>query len=168
MRSQEREQEFLAAYDAYADAIFRMCYAKTGNRDEAKDLSQETFVRAWAELCKGKEIRDMRPFLYTVARNLVKDYYKRKKPVLERDLPEGVLEMAPSEGNQALLAEAELMARAVRALAEPYRESLILHLIEGLPVQEIALRLGERPNTISVRVKRGLEKVRSALHITTS
>ncbi|MGB4076572.1 MAG: RNA polymerase sigma factor [Minisyncoccia bacterium] len=165
MRSEESHTKFLAAYEAYADALFRFCYGKTSSRDEAKDLAQETFLRAWREVERGNEIRDFKAFLYTVARNLIKDYYKRKKPVLERDLPEGILEEAPVAATQNVSAEARLFGDVIRAQKEPYRESLILHLIEGLPIHEIAELLQERPNTISVRVKRGIEKVRIALHI---
>lgn len=166
MKSTARE-EFLAAYDEHADAVFRLCYGKTSNREEAKDLAQETFTRVWLQLEKGGEIRDLRAFLFTVARNLVKDYYKRKKPVLERDLPEGTLEAAPSAPMQAVAAETALVLEVLRALPEPYRESVLLHHVEGIPIGEIAKMLGERPNTISVRVKRGVEKVRATLKIDT-
>ena len=160
--------EFLAAYDANADAVFRLCYAKTSSREEAKDLTQETFVRVWTRLQNSSEhIENLRAFLFTVARNLIKDYYKKKKAVLERDLPEGMMEAVPTEARQELGAESALMLDAVKELADPYREALMLHLVEGIPIGEIAELLGERPNTISVRVKRGIEKVRAALQIET-
>lgn len=159
-------QEFLAAYDENADAVFRMCYGKTSSREEAKDMTQETFVRVWQRVSSGKErIDNLRAFIFTVARNLIKDYYKKKKPVLERDLPEGALEALPAAPEQGMRSESALMLEALRALNEPYREALMLHLVEGIPIGEIAEMLGERPNTISVRVKRGVEKVRAALHI---
>lgn len=130
-------------------------------------MAQEVFTRVWVRLESDKEeIENVRAFLFTVARNLIKDYYKKKKPVLERDLPEGAMEAVadPSE-EQVLGAESKLMLAAVKELGDPYREALMLHLVEGIPIGEIAELLGERPNTISVRVKRGIEKVRTALHI---
>lgn len=158
--------DYLAAYDLYADAVFRMCYGKTSNREEAKDMTQETFVRVWQRVASDREeIENLRAFIFTVARNLIKDYYKRKKPVLERDLPEGALESVPTAPEQAMQSESALMLAALKQLKDPYREALMLHLVEGIPIGEIAELLGERPNTISVRVKRGVEKVRALLHI---
>ena len=167
MRSDAQKDEFLAAYDAHADALFRLCYGKTGNRDEAKDLAQETFVRVWQHLEKGGEVREMRAFLYTVARNLIKDYYKKKKPVLERDLPEGTMEQVGVGATQGVFAETQVVLNALTRIPDAYREALTLHLVEGIPIGEIAELLGERPNTISVRVKRGIEKVRAELRIDT-
>ncbi len=166
MRTATFEQEFLETYDSHADSVFRLCYAKTGSRDEAKDLTQETFLRVWDRLGKeGAEIENLRAFLYTVARNLIKDYYKKKKPVLARDLPEGAMEQVPVEVDVTLEGESKILLETVKSLADPYREALMLHLVEGLPIGEIAELLGERPNTISVRVKRGLQKARTALNI---
>lgn len=155
-------------YEEYADAIFRLCYAKTGSRDEAKDMAQEVFVRVWERLGKNsKEIENLRAFLFTVARNLIKDYYKKKKPVLERDLPEGAMEGIAVSEMQETLSETRIALEALHALSDPYREALTMHLVEGLPIGEVARLLGERPNTISVRVKRGLEKVRQTLQLPT-
>ncbi len=159
-------EDYLAAYDLYADAVFRMCYAKTSNREEAKDMTQETFVRVWQRVAgAGDEIENLRAFIFTVARNLIKDYYKRKKPVLERDLPEGALEALPTAPDQAMRSESALMLEVLKGLNDPYREALMLHLVEGIPIGEIAELLNERPNTISVRVKRGIEKMRTLLHL---
>lgn len=166
MRTSTNQAAFLEAYDQYADAVFRLCYGKTGSRDEAKDLAQEVFTRVWERLGKeGKEIENLRAFLFTVARNLIKDYYKKKKPVLERDLPEGMMEAMPIEGDQLAHSESQIALKALQELSDPYREALTLHLVEGLPIGEIAKILNERPNTISVRVKRGIEKVRATLQL---
>jgi len=158
---------YLSLYDEYADVVFRMCLSKVSSRDEAKDLTQETFVRVWERLSKkGEQIEHLRAFLFTVARNLIKDYYKKKKPVLARDLSEGVFENIPTESDVHTKSEARLALEAIAALPPPYQEALHLHLVEGYGVGEIALMLRERPNTISVRVKRGLAKIRVTLHAT--
>ena len=158
--------EFLKMHDAYADVVFRMCYAKTSSREEAKDLTQEAFVRVWERLGTGREpVANLRAFLFTVARNLIKDYYKRKKPVLAHALPEGTMEDIPVEATAEVQAESKLALDALQGLPDAYRETLMLHLVEGYSIGEVAELLGERPNTISVRVKRGLEKARGALRI---
>lgn len=121
-------------------------------------------MKVWERLSKKTErIENLRAFLFTVARNLIKDYYKKKKPVLERDLPEGVMQNVPVASDAERLSEARLALQAVGELPDDYRTALHLHLIEGYGVGEVADMLGERPNTISVRIKRGLEKVRRTL-----
>lgn len=141
-----------------------MCLGKVSSRDEAKDIAQETFVRVWERLARGGQpIENLRAFLFTVARNLIKDHYKRKKAVLAGDLPEGAFEQIGTDEVAHDRSEARMALEAIAALPPPYRESLHLHLVEGYPVGEIADLLGERPNTISVRIKRGLAKVRVTL-----
>lgn len=168
-RAQEYKEAFLSAYDAYADTVFRLCYSKTGNREEARDLTQEAFVRVWQRLQKEEPaIENLKAFLFTVARNLIKDYYKKKKPVLERDLPEGILGQVPERPVAfGMGVEYELAIKALARLPNVYREAVTLHLIEGFSVQEVAAMLDERPNTISVRIKRALAKLRAQLNIET-
>lgn len=164
----DQNAEFLALYDAYADAVFRLCYAKVSSRDEAKDLSQEAFTRVFERLSSGGErIENLRAFLFTVTRNLIKDHYKRKKPVLERDLPEGAMEAVGVEPDAERLTEARIAFSALAQLPDAYREALSLHLVEGYGIGEVAEMLGERPNTVSVRVKRGIEKLRVLVRATT-
>jgi RNA polymerase sigma-70 factor, ECF subfamily len=162
------QEQFLTLHEEYADVVFRMCLSKVSSREEAKDLAQEAFVRVWERLSKGGEdIENMRAFLFTVARNLIKDHYKRKKPVLARDLPEGAMENVPVAATAETSSEVSLALSAIGALPAPYREAVHLHLVEGYGIGEIAEVLKERPNTISVRIKRGLAKVRVTLRTNT-
>ncbi len=154
--------DFVALYDTHADAVFRLCYAKTSSREEAKDLTQEAFTRVFERMQSPKtRIENGSAFLFTVTRNLIKDHYKKKKAVVESDLPEGTFEAVGVSADAEIHAEARGALRALSQVSEPYRTTLSLHLVEGYPIQEVAELLGEKPNTISVRVKRGLTKLRA-------
>ena len=83
--AQQLEQQFLDAYDAYADAIFRFVILRLRDRDAAKDLLQDVFVRTWDYLRAGKEVREMRPFLYQVARNLIIDNLRKSHGTVSLD-----------------------------------------------------------------------------------
>src|SRR4051812_29307947 len=72
--------EFTQLYTTEADAIFRYCFIRTSQREVARDLTQDTFMRLWNTLSGDKEIRNCRAFLFTVARNLIIDWYRKKKP----------------------------------------------------------------------------------------
>lgn len=166
MRKEIYQTAFLEVYDQYADAVFRLCLSKTSNREEAKDLTQEAFTKSWEYLIREtSEVENLKAFVFTVARNLIKDYYKKKKPLLEKDLPPGTMESIPTQETATMLSEARIMLAALGCLPEQYREVIQLHVIEGFPITEIADILEEKPNTISVRLKRGLEKMRKELNI---
>ena len=78
---QEEEKEFLAAYDEHSSSLFRFLTMKIADREVARDLTQETFTRAWDFRQNGGVIRDWKPFLFRTAYNLVVDVYRKKRAV---------------------------------------------------------------------------------------
>ena len=72
---------FTEIYDKESDAIFRFCVTRVSSREQALDLTQDTFVRLWRSLIQGQEIRNPRAFLFTVAHRLIIDWYRKKKPM---------------------------------------------------------------------------------------
>jgi RNA polymerase sigma-70 factor, ECF subfamily len=162
--SASMEQEFLAAYDAYADAIFRHCYYRVYDRERGKDLMQETFIRAWEYLSKGEKVLNMRAFLYRVANNLIIDESRKKR--------EASLDKLQEEGFDPGIDETEFMnnrvehsrvLKTLQGLDDNYREILVMRYMNGLSPSEIAEVTGESANTVSVRIYRGLKQLRSML-----
>jgi RNA polymerase sigma-70 factor (ECF subfamily) len=159
------ESEFIAAYDRFADAIFRFCIIRVGDRDVARDIMQETFTRAWEHIASGKPVDRMRPFLYRIASNLIIDR-ARKHQVLSLDaLMEDEHFVPPSadKGNPQDAAMIAEMMRAVDRLDEKYRTPIILRYVEGMDVGDIARVVNESENTVSVHLHRGIEKLRELL-----
>src|SRR3989344_7619964 len=76
-----KEQQFTKAYKDHADALFRYCYLRVSDRELAKDLLQNVCFRAWQYIKKGGVVNNMKAFLFTTARNLVIDEYRKKKTV---------------------------------------------------------------------------------------
>lgn len=155
---------FDECYEEYADALFRFCFVKTSNRDIALDLSQEIFIRLWDQLVEGKAIENPRAFLYTVARNLVIDYYRKKKSDSLDALDEAGRQFEAGDSSSVTAEYREALA-AINRLPEPYREVVHLRYVEDLPPREIALILGESVNTVSVRITRGMQELRSGMDI---
>ncbi|MDE2188782.1 MAG: RNA polymerase sigma factor, partial [Patescibacteria group bacterium] len=83
------KKTFTAAYEDESDAIFRFCLLRVSDRDQALDLTQETFVRLWQSLTLGHEMTNMRAFLFTVAHRLIIDWYRKKKSVSLENLSSG-------------------------------------------------------------------------------
>lgn len=165
MDQEETKAYFLQIYDSYADDIYRFCYLKVSNRELAQDLSQEVFTRFWQALREGTVMRSERALLYTVARNLVIDWYRKKKESSLDVLTEQGIEFG---GDQAedVTREAEMheALRMVHKLDEPSREVLTLRFVEGLSPKEIALLSGESANAVSVRLNRAMKKMRTLMH----
>ena len=158
------EREFAGYFDEYADAIFRFCLSKTSSSEEAKDLTQEVFMKTWRHVSIGGTLSHPRAFLYTVARNLVIDYYRKEKTTsLDQMTDEG---FDPVDARSEKTFDELDFARAIEhidALDELYREPLYLRLAEGLGPREIAELLGESENVISVRIHRGIKQLRDRL-----
>ena len=163
------ERLFAQTYESESDAVFRFCLTRTSSRERALDFTQDTFMRFWNSLRSGKEIRNCRTFLFTIARNIVIDWYRKKKSVsLElisgEDVGEGRSGLLVVAADDVMIeAEAEHLIRKIETLDEPYRSAVYLRCVEELKPRQISEILGESANVISVRISRGLGKLRSLL-----
>lgn len=162
------EQQFLAAYDMYADAIFRHCALRLGDRELGRDLMQETFIRVWQSLKDGTKIGHMRGFLYKVANHLIIDVARRRKLRTEDSLEEmheehGFDIVDPSQ-DPMRATQGSMVIEMIERLEEPYRTAIVMRYIDGLPPRDIAELLGVSPNVVSVRVHRGLEFLSALLN----
>lgn len=160
----ELEQKFNELYENNADSVFRLCLFKTSNREVALDLSQDIFTKTWGYLVAGNEVENLRAFLFTVARNRIKDYYKKKKTYsftkIGIDDPEEYLPSDNSASDQAHVTE--LLAK-IQKLPSDHAELIQLRYVEGLPIEEIALIYNMRPNTLSVKIHRIVKRFREDL-----
>lgn len=156
---------FLKAYEKFGDGIFRFCYFKTRNRELALDLSQETFTKTWEYLSSGKEVENLKSFLYRVATNLIIDNSRKKKAVsLDQITETGVdfqdekVENAAEEIDKKI--EIENILKTLDELDESYREILVMRYVEEMTINEIAEVTGKTKNNVSVLIHRGVEKLK--------
>lgn len=160
-----KSEQFIKAYDDFADAIFRYCYLRVSGREAAQDITQETFLRAWDYLADGKEIKNFRPFLYRVATNLIIDDFRKNKPVSLDVMKEEGVDIRLTHGSDLNeLIDAKDVIRFMAKLDDQYREIIILRHLGGFSVKEIAEITRESENVISVRIHRGLKKLREILN----
>ncbi len=165
MDQDETKAYFLQIYDTYASDIYRFCFLKVSNREQAEDLTQEVFTRFWQALREGTVMRSERALLYTVARNLVIDWYRKKKESSLDILTESGIEFSgDSSADVTIAAEMAEALKAVNELDEPSREALLMRYVEGLSPKEIANLTGESANAVSVRLNRAIKKVRAIMH----
>lgn len=167
MSEQFLQQQLLESYDELSENIFRHCFFRVSDREVALDLMQETFMRTWKYVRKGKDIHDVKAFLYKTANNLIIDYYRKKKTTSLESLTEAEeTPFQPSDNAHLhMLAQAELeqVLNMLEQVEEPYRQAVTLRHVDGLSPQEIAEIIGESPNNVSVRINRGIEKLQQLM-----
>lgn len=152
------ERKFLKAYDELSDAIFRHCYFRVFNRERAKELMQETFMRAWENI---GEVQNLKAFLYKVANNLIIDESRKKKAVSLEDMQEEGFDIPDDKKDRPMniLAGKELI-KILERLDPKYRQVIMMRYLDDLSPKEIAEATGESENNVSVRIYRGMEQLR--------
>lgn len=166
MTTADIQRQFGEIYSAESDAIFRFCLIRVSDRDQALDLTQETFSRLWQSLSDKKEMTNVRSFLFTVAHHLVIDWYRKKKAVslegMGGDEPDDTYEPVSdsSRVDQEFEAEGRYLIDAITRLGPSYRQPVYLRYAEGLSPPEIGEIMGISANAVSVRINRGLEELR--------
>lgn len=168
----DRTEEFGKAYELYNDELFRHCALRLSDRERALEITQEAFVRAWQYIERGEEVREMRPFLYRTLRNLIIDEYRKTKSVslegMMTEESESVEYLLPTDDTNTLEAavtryEGVKALERLQELPEPYKDVLLLRYVDGLSPGEIAKEIGESENAVSVRIHRGLKKLKELL-----
>ncbi len=165
MPERDFETVFIEAFDAYSDAIFRFCVVKVSNVERAEDMTQEVFTRFWVYVKNGKDIANTRALLYTIANNLAKDWYKKKKSEsLEMHLDNGFAPVS-KDLSPEVLSEYQEVLTAMSDMEERDREVLYLRFVEGFEPRDIAETLGETANAISVRLNRAVTKLKQKMNV---
>jgi RNA polymerase sigma-70 factor (ECF subfamily) len=169
----EYEQDFKQAFERYSDELFRHASMRLSDRERALELTQETFLRAWEYVQNGKVIREFRPFLYRTLKHLIIDEYRKAKThsleaMLEEHEGASVEALMPQDESNTLEAalarhEGKRALMMLQKLPDAYREVLLLRFVESLTPREIAEILGESENVVSVRIHRGLKKLKALL-----
>ncbi|HAG27500.1 TPA: hypothetical protein DCG61_01815 [Patescibacteria group bacterium] len=156
-------QQFERDYELYSDAMFRFLYFRVRNRERALELTQDVFTRFWHYLSKGNQVEHPRAFLFRSARNAFINEIRTDKNTTSLDsLVESGLEIAePGPDIPTLVTQKEAVDK-LQKLDSRYREVLIMRYVDGMAVKEIAEILNEKQNTISVWIKRGLEKFKQS------
>lgn len=116
------------------DKIYRYCFYKLRNSAAAEDITQETFLRYFAQNPKIKRGEDM-AYLYTIAKNLCIDYFRKKQA---EELPEDYPAEEFSEASDTKLA----VRSALEKLDERHKEIILLRYLSGLSVNETAETMG--------------------------
>ena len=145
----------------YYPLIYQYCFLHIHDRDCAEDMTQETFVRFFEAVMNRTDIAKVKSYLYRVAGNTVKNYYRKKKELLLEKLPDTV------ENNAADIEVRLDIERAVARLPDEIREITILFFFQGLKQKDISDLLGIKLSLVKYRVSKAKELLSEELEVGT-
>ena len=150
---------------AHQQAVFRLCYLLLGDPDDAEDVAQDTFLRAWKHLKGFDATRPLRPWLLSIASNLASNrrrsagrYFAALMRAF-RDEPTSVR----IEEKSAQNLEASELWHAVQTLDTNDQRIIYLRYFLDLPVDETAQVLQIAEGTVKSRLSRATEKLRKII-----
>ena len=148
----------------HQDSLCNFLYRMTGNREDAEDLSQETFVRIYRALPRFRIGAPFRPWMFKIAVNLAINHFNARKPAIA--LVEDVPSTSPFTSPELMAELRETQAnlrRALLELPEPYRAVLLLRHLNNLSYQDIAETLDVPIGTAKVRLHRARKMLQEKL-----
>ncbi len=152
--------------------IYALAYRTLGREEDARDICQETFLRAFRALPGFRGQAKFSSWLYRIALNLCRDWMRRERrapiaqPPEDVDLMELAAAAEPSESIEDLIARRDLsraVERVMATLPEEQRTAIVLKEYHGLTFQEIADLIGCPLSTVKTRLYQGLTVVRREL-----
>lgn len=157
---ENKQARFTNLVNAYSSWLYRYAYWLSGEQQAAEDLVQETFLRAWRFLDSLQDESSAKSWLTTILRRENARKYERKRFEYE----DTELETIPAEREDAD-AKPEVLAlrNALRQLPVHYREPLVLQVMEGYSLNEIAAMFDLPRNTVATRLHRARQKLKSFL-----
>lgn len=158
----------------YQNKVYQICYRMLGNAQEAEDIAQEAFIRAFVNIDSYDEEKKFSTWLYRIATNLTIDRLRKKKPDYYLDAEvkgtEGLTMYSQLAAEQALPEEEveslELQSyiqKEIMALPPKYRSVIALRYLDEMPLSEISDILNIPIGTVKTRIHRGREALRKRL-----
>ena len=150
----------------YKGPIFNLAYRMTGSYQDADDLTQETFLKAYLALKKFRGDKKFFTWLYTISLNLIRNHLRGAKPVTEpmETLCSEPREDEPGpEGCAIRGEELRTLDICLHQLAPDVREAVVLRFHQGLSFEDIASVSGCSLSGAKMKVYRGLEKLRTLM-----
>ena len=153
---------FRQLFERYSERLLRLMHRTMSDPEDARDLVQQTFLQLHRARADFDTDAKVRPWLYTIAMNLRRDYHRRRgrnREMLVDQMP--VQSRAPREIEH--LADAEVVRMAMAELSEKRRAVIELHWFEEFTFPEIADTLGIGKSAAKVRAHRAYKQMREFL-----
>jgi RNA polymerase sigma-70 factor, ECF subfamily len=147
----------------YQQPLYRFARGMGLDHDTARDVTQDTFVRAWTRLAECRDPERLRTWLYRIARNLCIDHHRnvrqRSVPLSALDGAEQIVDPRARHGSTAGMT----LREALDALPPLLREAFLLKHDAGYSYDEVAEIVDASPSAVKMRVHRAREALRDAV-----
>ena len=161
------EAAFTEVFRRFAGMVYNLAWRLAGDHEEARDLSQDVFLRVYRHLGAFGGRSSLKTWIYRVTLNRCRSRLGRRRLPLDPHGTEraaSVVDPRPSPERVALArVDAERLGAALLALPRGFREAVVLRDVEGLSYEEIAAVLRVPPGTVRSRIARGRAALRAAL-----
>jgi len=162
---------FRLLVERHSRRLFGLAFRMTGNEQDAEDVVQESFLRAYRRLSQFDDRASFGTWLYRIAANCSIDLMRTKgqkaQQMVETDVEDPVLALRssdPSPERSALSAEVrDRVAEAMNELSPVERSAFVLRHFEGMRLEEVGRALGCQTNAAKHSVFRAVQKLRRAL-----
>ena len=155
---------FATLYDTHVRRVYRQCYYRAGNRVDAEDLVQQTFLQAWQALPRYR--RTGAPFLawlLTISHNLAVSQQRKTHEVTDPDLEVPTTATSDPEAVALDRLDHDEVRQAILQLKPDRQQVILLRFIEGYEVDEVAAAVGKSANHVRVLQHRALVDLRRLL-----
>ena len=158
-----QKQAFGELYEIFAPEIYRFVFFRTRSRQDAEDLTQKIFIKAYKALKKSKgKFRNFRAWLYQISRNTVIDYYRTLKIHISWETK--IIKSKVNVEEEVLhKEEIEEVFQLLEKLKEREKEILILYYIQGFQLKEIARIMKKSPLAIRLTKHRAIKKLKKMI-----
>lgn len=160
-RIQNGQKEYLNEIaEKYYNDIFYFCCYQTGSREDAYDLTQDTFLR-FIRYVEQYQYQNLKGYLLTIAMNLCRNQMRARPQ--ELDAPKTAQSPVSAQRCGSHTESRLVLADALRSLPDVQREAVLLHHFYGYKNREIAQMTGASYAAVKSRIKQGLTKLQALL-----
>jgi RNA polymerase sigma-70 factor (ECF subfamily) len=159
-----REETFAALYEAQFDRVYAFARFRTADAAVAEDIAAEVFARAWSKLRDPAEADAATAWLFTTARRLVVDHYRRPSTEAVGSMAESAHPSSSSPEDEALSSERlAVLARSMAGLTDREREIIGLRFVARLRNREVGSLVRTSEGNVAKILHRALGKLRERL-----
>jgi len=177
-RKPDKKKEFSKIYDENVTQIYRFAFLKVGSKDEAEDITSQTFLKVWKSFKNEetkKDFKSIRAYLYKTARNLIVDHYRRAgaenkadDKMASKKVPfENIVlkdENMRADEKAILSSEIAQIREALSKINEDYQNIIIWYYLDELTISEIADLLNKPESSVRVLIHRSMSALKKELN----
>jgi len=158
IRKQDRDKSsaFSEIYDRYSVNVRGFIHFMIQNYEQVEDIFQETFITFFKNICEGRDIKNVKAYLLSIARNYCLKYYRDKKTTVPFEPQQFFVDERNKYENNELFS---LIVKSLPLLEQKQREAFIMREFQGLPYDEIAQICNTNLSNAKSRVFRAHKKL---------